>query len=47
MPAPWLHLFGVLAWTWTLLGVVAFAGWPLFSFSAVLLAVLGGIVPLP
>ncbi len=44
-PAPWLFLFGVLAWTWLFLGLVALTGQPLFSFPFVILALLGGLGP--
>ncbi len=44
-PAPWLYLFGVLAWTWTFHGIVALTGQPLMAFPAVVLAVLGAVGP--
>jgi membrane protease YdiL (CAAX protease family) len=45
-PAPWLYLFGVLAWTWSFLGLAALLGGGLFTFPNVLLAALGGLGPL-
>lgn len=44
-PAPWLYLFGVLAWTWTFHGVVVLTGQRLFDFPAVILALLGALGP--
>lgn len=44
-PAPWLYLFGVIAWTWSLHGVVAVTGQGLLEFPAVILAVLGALGP--
>ena len=44
-PAPWLYLFGVLAWTWILHGIVALTGQQLFEFPAVILALLGALGP--
>lgn len=44
-PAPWLYLFGVLVWTWTLHGIVALTGQQLFEFPAVILALLGALGP--
>jgi len=44
-PAPWLYLFGVLAWTWTFHGIIALTGQNLFDFPAVLLALLGALGP--
>ena len=44
-PAPWLYLFGVIAWTWCWLGAAALTGRPLFGFPVVLLAVIGGLGP--
>jgi membrane protease YdiL (CAAX protease family) len=44
-PAPWLYLFGVIAWTWTLHGIVALIGQPMFEFPAVILALLGALGP--
>ena len=44
-PAPWLYLFGVLAWTWTWLGIAASTGRPVFSFPTVLLLLGGGAGP--
>ncbi|MFU8827591.1 MAG: hypothetical protein ACNA70_08900, partial [Brevefilum sp.] len=45
-PAPWLYLFGVLAWTWFFLGLAALNGKPLFAFPNLILAALGGLGPL-
>jgi membrane protease YdiL (CAAX protease family) len=44
-PAPWLYLFGVLAWTWTFHGIVALTGQSLFQFPTVILALLGALGP--
>ena len=44
-PAPWLYLFGVLAWTWTFHGIVVLTGQGLFEFPAVVLALLGALGP--
>ncbi len=44
-PAPWLFLFGVLAWTWTCYGLVAFSGQSMQEFPAILLSALGGFGP--
>jgi len=45
-PAPWLYLFGVLGWTWGLVGGVAVAGLDPFSLPATLPMVLGLLGPL-
>jgi membrane protease YdiL (CAAX protease family) len=45
-PAPWLYLFGVLAWTWSFLGLAALLGGGLYTFPNVVLAVLGGLGPM-
>jgi uncharacterized protein len=44
-PAPWLFLFGVLAWTWSLLGIAALIRGDLFAFPNVILYALGGLGP--
>jgi len=44
-PAPWLHLFGVIGWTWSFLGLAAVSGRALLGFPAVVLYVLGGMGP--
>jgi uncharacterized protein len=45
-PAPWLFLFGTLAWTWSFLGLTALLGGGLYGFPNVILAALGGLGPL-
>ncbi|MGC9522156.1 MAG: CPBP family intramembrane glutamic endopeptidase [Anaerolineae bacterium] len=44
-PAPWLYLFGAIAWTWAFLGLAALAGQALFEFPTVILYALGGFGP--
>ncbi len=44
-PAPWLYLFGVIAWTWTLHGIVVLTGKPMLEFPVVILALLGALGP--
>lgn len=45
-PAPWLFLFGVLAYTWSLLGIAALMRGELFAFPKVMLYALGGLGPI-
>jgi membrane protease YdiL (CAAX protease family) len=45
-PAPWLYLFGVIAWTWTFLGIAATTGQGLFEFPTAVLSLLGLLGPL-
>ena len=45
-PAPGLYLFGVLAWTWSWIGIAASTGRPLFTFPTVALFLIGGLGPL-
>lgn len=40
-PAPWLYLFGVIAWTWTFVGAAAFSGRSWLEFPAVILSLVG------
>jgi len=44
-PAPWLYLWGVTAWTWATLSVVAYSGQSWLSFPNVLFMVAGGLGP--
>lgn len=44
-PAPWLFLFGVLAWTWTFMAITAVMDGELFSFPKIILYGLGGVGP--
>lgn len=44
-PVPWFYLFGVLLWTWTLLGVVALTNQQLFEFPGLLLSLAGLLGP--
>ena len=44
-PAPWLFLLGVLAWTWSFLGIAALIRGELFAFPKVILYALGGVWP--
>jgi len=46
VPAPWLYLFGVLAWTWSWLGIAASSGRPIFSLPTAVLLLIGGLGPL-
>jgi uncharacterized protein len=45
-PAPWLYLFGVIAWTWTFLGMAALTGQDLLEFPTLLLYAAGGLGPM-
>ncbi|TVQ09257.1 MAG: CPBP family intramembrane metalloprotease [Leptolyngbya sp. DLM2.Bin27] len=45
-PAPWLYLFGVIAWTWTFLGIAATTGQGLLEFRTATLSFLGLLGPL-
>jgi len=45
-PAPWLYLFGVLLWTWSLWGLAVVLGGSFFTFPNVVLFALGGLGPM-
>jgi uncharacterized protein len=45
-PAPWLYLFGVIAWTWAFLGMAALSGQSLLEFPTLLLYAAGGLGPM-
>jgi membrane protease YdiL (CAAX protease family) len=45
-PAPWLYLFGVIAWTWAFWGMAAFTGQGLLEFPTLLLYAAGGLGPM-
>jgi uncharacterized protein len=44
-PAPWVFLFGTLAWTWSLIGLAALTGRSLADPVGALLLLAGGIGP--
>ena len=44
--APYYYLFGVIAWSWSWLGLVAWFGWQPFGFPGAMLMLLGGLGPL-
>jgi uncharacterized protein len=45
-PAPWLYLFGVIAWTWTCWGLAALTNQGLLEFPTLLLYASGGFGPI-